>query len=304
MRLHQRASAAVLGVLACVAAGVSVPAAASPYPTAQIDFGGLARTYSVHAPAGVEHPSGLVINLHAAGATGRDQANLTHYDAVADAHGFVVAYPDGIDFSWADGRGASIPDRQGVNDVGFLSELVSRLVAEYNVDPGRVFVTGLSAGAFMANRLACERADLFAAAAPVAGTLGTNVACNPSRPVSVLAVHGTADPVVPFAGGPMTGRGGVSDIVSAPAMADRWRQIDGCPAGPAEDVLADAGDGTQTHRLVSASCAAGTEVVFMRIDGGGHTWPGAPTVLLEAGSTSRAFDASDASWQFFNSHAR
>lgn len=293
----------LIGVLACIASSMSVPASASPYATAQLDFGGVARTYSVHAPAGVERPSGLVINLHAAGATGQDQAALTHYDAIADAHGFVVVYPDGIDHSWADGRGASIPDRQGVNDVGFISELVGKLVAEHDIDPGRVYITGLSAGAFMANRMACERADLFAAAAPVAGTLGANVACNPSRPVSVLAVHGTADPVVPFGGGTMTGRGGISDIVSAPAMADRWRQVDGCP-GPAEDVLPDAGDGTQTHRLVSANCAAGTEVVFMQVDGGGHTWPGAPTVLLGAGPTSHAFDASDASWQFFNAHAR
>ena len=82
----------------------------------------------MHVPAGVEHPSGLVINLHGAGATGQDQAALTHYDSVADAHGFVVAYPDGIDFSWADGRGASVPDRQGVDDVGFIAALVGKLV--------------------------------------------------------------------------------------------------------------------------------------------------------------------------------
>lgn len=182
------------------------------------------RTYRLHLPAGGP-PSGLVVNLHAAGATGADQAALTHYDAVGDAYGFAVVYPDGIDYSWADGRGASVPDRQGVDDVGFISTLVDRLVAENGIPRGRVYATGLSAGGFMANRLACDRADLFAAIAPVAGTLGTNVGCNPVRPVSVLATYGTADPVVPFNGGPMTGRGGGSTVVSGPAMVDRWRQI-------------------------------------------------------------------------------
>ena len=286
-----------------VAAAVT-PTAAVPAVAAQLDFGGLARTYRLHVPAGVEHPTGLVVNLHAAGATGDGQAALTHYDAVADAHGFVVVYPDGIDFSWADGRGASMPDRHGVDDVGFISQLVANVVSDYGIDPGRVFVTGLSAGAFMANRLACERADLFAAVAPVAGTLGTNVACNASRPVSALAVHGTADPVVPFDGGPMTGRGGASTIVSAPAMAERWRQIDGCAGAPVGEPLPDADDGTQTRRISSANCAAGAEVVFMQVDGGGHTWPGAPTVIAEVGATSHAFDASEASWQFFDAHAR
>jgi len=297
---------AVTCLLGGVAAVMAAPSSAGPHPAASIDFGGLARTYTVHVPPGVDRPAGLVVNLHAAGATGRDQAALTHYDAVADAHGFVVVYPDGIDFSWADGRGASVPDRQGVDDVGFITALVTKLVADHGIDPGRVYATGLSAGAFMNNRLACERADMFAAIAPVAGTLGTNVGCAPSRPVSVMETHGTADPVVPYFGGPMTGRGGASDIVAAPAMAERWRQMDGCQGAPADDMLPDAADGTRSHRSTWSGCADGTTVEFVRVDGGGHTWPGAPEVLSAqlVGATSRAFDASEASWQFFDAHAR
>ena len=118
--------------------------------------------------------------------------------------------------------------------------------------------------------------------------LGANVACKPSRPVAVLETHGNADPIVPFNGGIMTGRGGVSNIVAAPAMVDRWRQLDGCQ-DVQEVVLPNTGDGTQSVRS-SPTCSAGTDVVFMRIDGGGHTWP--------------EFDASEASAQFFNAHAR
>lgn len=304
---HPKGVGSILAAMTSLAVvvGGGVARAEPPRPAA-LDFGGLVRTYELHIPPGVTRPSALVVNLHAAGATGRDQAALTHYDAVADAHGFAVVYPDGIDMSWADGRGASVPDRQGVDDVGFISALVSKLLSDYGISPGRVFITGLSAGAFMANRLACDRADLFAAIAPVAGTLGSNVSCAPARPVSVLASYGTADPIVPFDGGPMVGRGGASDILSAPAMVQRWRQLNGCADAPLQNSLAPSGDGTQTDRITFPQCAPGGEVVFMRVDGGGHTWPGAPEVLpaQAVGLASRGFDASDASWQFFDSHGR
>jgi polyhydroxybutyrate depolymerase len=266
----------------------------------------VSRTYTVYIPVGVTHPSALVVNLHGGGGSGRDEEALTHYDAVADAHGFVVVYPDGIDKNWADGRGASPPDRNGIDDVGFLVALVGKLVHDYGIDAGHVFATGISNGAFMANRLACERADIFAAIAPVAGTLGTNVACAPSRPVAVLAAHGTTDPIVPFSGGQMHGRGGASTIVAAPTMAARWRELDGCQGDPAQDVLPDSGDGTRVHRFTAASCANGTAVVFMQIDGGGHTWPDGTQYLPKAviGTTSHVFDSSETTWEFFAGHAR
>lgn len=263
-------------------------------------FGGLQRSYVLHVPPGP--PSGLVINLHGAGMNGGQQAALTGFDAVADQYGFVVAYPDGVDASWADGRGASVPDRQGVDDVGFLSSLIERLSREFPIPPGRVFVTGMSAGAFMANRLACERADLVAASAPVAGTLGVAQPCAPSRPVSVLAVHGTADPVVPFNGGPMVGRGGPSEIVSAPALAERWREINRCP-GPLVNDPAATGEIQESS---ATGCAGGTEVLLVSINGGGHTWPAGRFSLPAdvVGRTSFAVDASGATAQFFAAQTR
>ncbi|MFN0143526.1 MAG: alpha/beta hydrolase family esterase [Mycobacterium sp.] len=255
-------------------------------PPGALTIGGLQRTYLVHAPAGGA-PVGLVLNLHGAGMTGGEQAALTDYNAVADQYGFVVAYPDGIDLSWADGRGASVPDRQGVDDVGFLAALIDRLSVEYGIPAGRVFVTGMSAGAFMANRLACDRADLVAAIAPVAGTLGTGVPCAPSRAVSVLQIHGTADPVVPYTGGGMIGRGGASEIMSAPALAGLWSALDRCASPPIPDAPAPA----EVPRLVAEGCAGGAEVVLVTVNGGGHIWP-----------VDQAINASHASAQFFAAH--
>ena len=304
-QLGRLALTVLVGVLLAYCGTAGGPASALPGgdTRGELSFGGLQRTYLVHAPNGVDRPAGLVINLHGAGATGAGQASSTNYGSAADALGFVVAYPDGIDQSWADGRGASTPDRQGVDDVGFLAALIDRLVHDYGIPPGRVFATGMSAGAFMATRLVCDRADLVVAIAPVAGTLGSGVGCAPARPVSVLMFNGTADPVVPFGGGGMQGRGGASDIVSAPDMAARWRGLDRCPA-PVDDELPSAGDGTSVHRVTAANCADGTAVVQLQINGGGHTWPNGNFAAPEAGLTTTATSASLASAQFFGAHGR
>jgi polyhydroxybutyrate depolymerase len=285
--------------------GVRHVSAASPRDlSGAFRSGGMDRTYTLHVPPG--DPVGLVLSLHGGGGTGIGQRNLTDFDTVADANNLLVVYPDGYDKSWADGRGASPADRRHVDDIGFLVGLAAKLENDYNIAPGHVFATGMSNGAFMSNRLACDRADVFAAIAPVAGTLGVGVACNPSRPVSVWEAHGTADPLVPFKGGAVRGRGGISRSISVTGMVDKWRSADGCQGDPSVQVLPNVRDGTVVHRFDSTACAPSTEVVFYQIDNGGHTWPGGkqylPTAII--GPTTRALDGSEAIAQFFLAHAR
>jgi polyhydroxybutyrate depolymerase len=296
-----------VGVLAVFLAGCGARhvSAANPRDLAgTFRSGGMDRTYTLHVPPGV--PVGLVLSLHGGGGTGTGQQGLTDFDTVADAHNLLVVYPDGYDKSWADGRGASPADRHHVDDVGFLVGLAGKLQNDYGIAIGHVFVTGMSNGAFMANRLACDRADVFAAIAPVAGTLGVGVTCNPSRPVSVWEAHGTADPMVHFNGGDVRGRGGVSRSIPATSMVNKWRTVDGCQGDPSVEALPNVGDGTVVHRFDSTACAASTEVVFYQIDNGGHTWPGGKQYLPKPiiGSTTRALDASEAIAQFFLAHAR
>src|ERR1700739_542270 len=172
-----------LAVLAVCVAGCGVrhvSAASARDLPGTFRSGGMDRTYTSHVPPG--DPVGLVLSLHGGGGTGIGQQGLTDFDTVADAHNLLVAYPDGYDKSWADGRGASPADRRHIDDVGFLVGLVRRLQHDYGIAAGHVFATGMSNGGFMSNRLACERADVFAAVASVAGTLGAGVVCNPSRP--------------------------------------------------------------------------------------------------------------------------
>ena len=297
-------SVSVLAVC-LVGCGARHVSAASPRDLAgTFRSGGTDRTYILHVPPG--DPVGLVLSLHGGGGTGTGQQGLTDFDTVADAHNLLVVYPDGYDKSWADGRGASPADRHHVDDVGFLVGLAGKLQNDYRIATGHVFVAGMSNGGFMANRLACDRADVFAAIAPVAGTLGVGMVCNPSRPVSVWDAHGTADPLVHFNGGDVHGRGGVSRSISAISMVNKWRIADRCQGDPSAEALPNVGDGTVAHRFDSTACAASTEVVLYQIDNGGHTWPGGKQYLPKpvVGATSRAFDASELIAQFFLAHRR
>jgi polyhydroxybutyrate depolymerase len=130
---------------------------------------GRERTYLVHAPSPYSKatPAPLVVALHGRLGTGRGQEWLAHLDKVSDEHGFVVVYPDGLNRSWADGRGTSPSDQANVNDTKFISQLIDKLAAEYSIDAGRVYVAGMSNGGFMSGRLACELSEKIAALAIV-----------------------------------------------------------------------------------------------------------------------------------------
>jgi polyhydroxybutyrate depolymerase len=195
-----------------------------------------------------------------------------------------------------------------VDDVGFLSALIDKLSRDYRIDPKRVYSTGISNGGFMSQRLACDLADKIAAIAVVAATMGRDLAgrCKPSRPVSVLLIQGTEDPLVPYEGGRVQVPGGGA-IISAPEAVKKWVGLDGCNGQPKRDSLPDsANDETRTRRESYGGCREGTAVVFLAVEGGGHTWPGGPQYLpvRRIGRASRDFNASELIWEFFAAHGR
>lgn len=270
---------------------------------------GLDRGYREHLPAGSPSASPLVLVLHGGDGDAAGIEAHSTFDAESDANGFIAVYPDGLDRSWADGRGADPSDRNGVDDVAFLAAVVGDVEQRDAADPSRVFVTGISNGGFMAERFACDRADLVAAIAPVAASMGQSTAdgCNPSRPVSVMDVHGTADPLVPYDGGSMRGRGGSSTIISAVDVFARWSAWNGCTDQPGQRMLPSrVDDGTSVQITSASACPAGVAVELWTVVGGGHTWPGGeqylPVRLI--GPVSHQFDAPDAIWKFFAAHGR
>lgn len=265
-----------------LAAGVACghPPVGSPPPSVHA-----ARRYELFAPS--NRPGmPLVIVLHPGEHTGHEVREITGFDRVAAREEFVVVYPDGIDRHWNDGR----PEiATGADDVGFIAWLIDELAVTRHIDRTRVYVTGLSNGAMMAYRLGCQLADRIAAIAPVAGVMGIEE-CSPARPVPVLHFHGTADALVPFDGGGVTGFPSVEDTVSG------WGERDGCTGE--RQVSFEQGDALCTRW---DACDQGTAVELCVIDAGGHTWPGG-RVPAVAGKTSQDLVATDRMWEFFKEH--
>ena len=223
-----------------------------------------------------------------------EQAERSYgWDAEADSGRFIVAYPDGLGRAWNAGGGCcGRSAREDIDDVGFVSDVVDQLVDSGDVDPQKVFATGMSNGAIMSYRLACET-TLFAAIAPVAGTQLVDCA-NPS-PTSVLHIHGLADGSVHFDG---TRGGGVAKIDGPPIpeVIASWRKIDACGAPIRSD------DGAV--RTSTAQCAGGRTVELITIAGAGHQWPGSEQIRAQADPPSTALNATSTIWEFFSAHHR
>jgi polyhydroxybutyrate depolymerase len=197
-----------------------------------------------------------------------------------------------------------------VDDVGFLSALIDRMISEENADPSRVFATGISNGGFMSLRLAMERSDRVAAVAAVAAGIPKVLeARRPANPVAVLLCNGTEDRRIPYGGGRMPRLGGsCGDVLSTPATARWWAASNGCTGAPVGRGLPDRdpSDGTRVSVVTYEPCAAGTAVVLYRVDGGGHTWPNGLQYLPRflVGRVTHDVDGTREIFDFLARHAR
>ena len=273
--------------------------------TGTMTVGGEERTYRLYRPPGLSSSAPLVIVLHGAAGTGQQAEDSYGWDAEADGGKFLVAYPDGIRRTWnVDPDCCGVAARDDVDDVSFITKLAGSFGAL--VDTRRVYATGISNGAMLAYRLACDT-DVFAAVGPVSGTMINQ--CAQPKPISIIHIHGTADRTIPYDGGPgkrdNAGAGSrlpaKIDGPAIPSLIDRWRKTDRC--GPATSTKS----GSVTVSI--ATCPGGRAVELVTIAGAGHQWPGsrpAPVAqrLLGLDAPSTTLQATPTIWTFFSAHPR
>jgi polyhydroxybutyrate depolymerase len=204
---------------------------------------------------------------------------------IADDNGFIVVYPDSPTNSWNAGTCCDFNDPTR-DDVGLARALVQEIQSKACIDPKRIYTTGMSNGAFMSYRLGCEAADLFAAIAPVAGKVGIPN-CSPSRPVPLMAFHGTSDPLVAYDTGSLS-----ADNLSVPDTVKKWADGDGCTGDPQVTYQ----QGTVTCNTWS-TCKDGATVTLCTAQGEGHCWPG--TALCPFGAYTTDINASQEIAKFF-----
>jgi polyhydroxybutyrate depolymerase len=263
---------------------------------------GIERHYLLHVPDAVRYPAPLVIVLHGGGGNAAQIRADNHFDRVADEHGFIAVYPEGVDHFWNDGAAFRASE---VDDVGFIAALIDAVSAEQPVDPARVYATGISNGGFMSLHLACALSDRITAIAAVTSSLRPfdQVPCQPDQPVGVLIMNGTDDPLVPYDGGTVTVLGTQrGEVLSTDETVAFWVQTNGCQDSPREVALRNTAllDGTRVFRTAYTECAM--PVTRYRVQSGGHTWPGArPSLVLGpiVGRTSHDIDASEVIGDFF-----
>ncbi len=234
----------------------------------------------VHIPSRLMTGAPLVLALPGAGQSARDFADYTGYSRLADQQRVAVAYATASGDRPLWNVTDAIPGH--AQDVPYLRAVIPAVVRAACADPARVGVTGVSNGGGMSARMACDAADLIAAAAPVAGGYGALPDCHPSRPVPLLEIHGTADEVVPYRGTGNPVRGDVASFLA------QWRRLDGCAGRPRVSGVSE-----EIVELRSVGCAGGTQVIHDRVEGAPHGWPGEDELVTgphDFSSTRRTFD--------------
>ena len=301
-------------VLAAQFAGAALVAAAAEVSTRSIAIGETGRSYILFLPDGPRSSgtgSPLVVALHGGGGTAEQMMRFSRFNEIAARERFAVAYPQGEARSWNDGRVFRGRSETDADDVGFIRAVVADIDTKATpLDKRRIYAAGISNGGFMSVRLACEAADLFAAVAPVTATMPADLGprCKPTAPIAVLVINGTADPLVPYAGGHVRAffreRGA---IWSTERTVSFWAEHNRCTPPPDVRALADR-DITDDSRVIDVQYrrCAGAAVRLLRIEGGGHTWPGGSQYLPVQwiGPTNRDIDATEAIWRFFKTSAR
>jgi polyhydroxybutyrate depolymerase len=262
-----------------------------------IQHGGLTRDYRVYIPKIYDGKKAvpLLFNLHGFSSNEVQQEFYGDFRKIADTANFIIIHPRGTanatgTLFWNVGFFPS-----EVDDLGFINTLIDTISATYNINPKRIYSTGMSNGGFMSYSLACS-SNRFAAIASVTGsiTLPYLKQCKPSKPIPILEIHGTGDAVVAYTGTAL--------FAPIDTVVNFWVKQNGCNPTPVVTNVPniDTLDGATATRFVYSDGKKGTTVEHYKIANGAHTWPGA---IFNIGVTCMDFSASKEVWRFFNQYS-
>ncbi len=224
-------------------------------------------------------PNPTIIILHGATISAQRMMRGSGFAEAAAQHGFTAVFPEGKDQSWNDARSTG---RSNADDIGFLKALTQQLVDGKIADPSRLYIAGVSNGGMMALTMICQPQSMFIGVAAVIASLpaGLEESCQPRKPLSVVMMNGTADPLVPFKGGRVGFLGRRGNVLGAEATAELFAKAEGCTSH-AKHPLPKLNTGEKTHVVLLswANCVPQASVSLYEVEGGGHQIPGGPTFL-------------------------
>ena len=265
---------------------------------------GTTRKYLLYVPKNHDRsrPAPLIISLHGAAGWPALQRDISRWNDMADRHGLIVVYPAGTTIMGERGpRVWPMGPQSTDTDVKFISDLIEKVEKEYSIDTSRIYADGLSNGGGMAFALGCKLSNRVAAIGAVSAALAVpDKMCADARPEPVVAFHGTADKMAPYAGGKS---GDPVNPQQFPGIRDwlgQWAERNHCADDPLDTPVS-----ATVHRLAYAGCAHGADVVLYTISEGGHQWPGGKQ-LPEwwVGRATQDINATRMMWDFFSRHPR
>ncbi len=275
-----------------------------------IDYQSRQRKYILHIPSSYDGTKEvpLVIFLHGGGGNAQNAQGFTNFNQVSKNNGFLMVYPQGFfeasanSFVWADGRGLA-PDILGIDDVGFIDNLVTALKNEYKINAKKVYLCGFSNGSFLTQKIAFEKNTQFAAIGTLGGTMNLSLfnSGNPNRAIPMMFVFGTADPLVPYNGGVVTGSN-TAPVVGIEQAVNYWVTKNQCQTilPPVDLPNTNTTDNSTVTVFEYINGIKGSKVKFYKVINGGHTFPGVKVPnQTTLGETNLDISASQELWDFF-----
>ncbi|GAC1556757.1 MAG: PHB depolymerase family esterase [Beijerinckiaceae bacterium] len=291
----------MLVALCCGVAAAHVAPAEAASGVVTVESGGVRRTaFLVERQRLKLGRRALIVVLHGGSGSGaRVRRNLGLEEAIRSRN-VTLVYPDAIDGHWGNTK------ETAQRDIDFIRALVDRLIANGTADRRKIFIAGSSTGGMLALRLACERAgEALAAVATVIANLPADSAesCQPPKPLPLLVINGTANPLIPFQGGKTNLGDSKFDVVATDATLAPFAKAAGCGEGRSTTALADKDPKNGTRSYVEKFNGCKVPVELVRVEGGGHTIPGRYTAGttrgLPVGAHTNDFDAARMIWDFF-----
>lgn len=262
------------------------------------------RWYEIELPA---RPRGapLILALHGGGGDPDQFASASGFARAATRAGFAVVFPAGSGrrgerlLTWNGGYCCGYAARKGVDDIGFLKQVIQDATNRFGVDGTGVYLTGMSNGSIMAETFAARAPGLVRAVAGVSGTMDTDRVRVQGR-VPALVIHGTADPMVPYDGGQGDTSLTRTDFASVASVVKAFLAPWGGVLASTSRHIDRRDDGTSV--TVTDYLKGGRVVLrLMTVEGGGHHWPGGRKARLAEGKTQE-IDANAEILRFFALH--
>lgn len=281
--------------------------------TATIQHQNNTRHYTLHIPKSFDGTTAypMVVFLHGGSGNMVSAQGFTQFNQVSKDADFLMLYPQGLHktsttgFSWADGRNGAADDA-GIDDVGYINQLVDEISKQYNVNTNKIYLCGFSNGSFMTQRMAFESNGKFAAMGTLGGTLHSSYFDTgaPGRAIPMIYFFGTDDAYVPYAGGEVAGSG-TMHVVGIEAAVEYWKTNNNCKTSAEAVNLPDidnTDNSTATLYEYSDCDCNNAQVKFYKLNGAGHTWAGVELTAQEPvlGETNEDVFASQELWNFFN----